>query len=345
MRKRLFITLLVIVAVAVVAKYATQPHDLDHEVPIVVTSVAIKPKAKVVLREKLNAVTMPLPWELDPEEVLVEEPISEKVGFIIGKDKEATWPERHENSNLLKGALSSADRLALLQFLDSYPTEEDLEAQLAYHSVKTNILDYLIDVDPDFDPELMKTLIVKVISDEDQHVVMREYTAQVVTAFYKRRWGMIEVGDMPKEWLEIETALWEASHEKKDALAGTALRQLVELKHMSVQHNATDVHDRAQQVAEDDVVSIASRLGAMDVLIEMGREEDRLYLKQLAMTEDEDVLIRMKAIYGASEKTDDKEFLRYLVSVGTFEGQDERISTAASLAVQKMNNKKGNIDK
>ena len=117
---------------------------------------------------------------------------------------------------------------------------------------------------------------------------------------------------------ELKEALWQLTELRQGSMAGTAISKLHEISVNYADIDKEKVAERAYEIAKDTSTEVASRMGALDILIKYPNEEAREDIKAIAMDDAQSPSMRMVAIASySSVRSDDGEFndaLRKIVS-------------------------------
>ena len=249
--------------------------------------------------------------------------------------------QRNLNISELKEIdLSKQDKRALHTFLKQSPPTAG--AHLALHSLKNDIITHLIfEEEPDVE---LGRVLTAIMLDKTQHQVMREYAAQFVLNYFEQSWPyqdenttLSDQDGLVRE--ELKEALWQLTELRQGSMAGTAISKLHEISVNYADIDKEKVAERAYEIAKDTSTEVASRMGALDILIKYPNEEAREDIKAIAMDDAQSPSMRMVAIASySSVRSDDGEFndaLRKIVSTNKDE-IDKRLKWAAEGALKKI---------
>jgi len=267
---------------------------------------------------------------------------------IVG-ETQTSWSQRNEIARKLKSeGLNSEDYEALYSFIASYPNEEDLKWQKSYHSIKTFVLNFLFERDKKHDDSRMGEFVAKVITDKKQHRVMRNYMIQGMEQYYERRWPrkngeeVHRLNDQEKEERSIlEQSLLLASQHNKGALGGTALFVLNNINKTYGISNPKYLEEISSTVLWESDCDNSSKMGALDVLAQVGDEKAKQKIKNLVFNEEVNTNLRMMAIAKSSQMGADSKLITYLEEeiLDSHKKADKRLVMAAQAAMTRMNQK------
>ena len=149
---------------------------------------------RATIKERKKTAPLKLP-EVHLEKSEGEE-LHSVVQKLIGLDSEVSLIERNNLvDDLSESILRKEDFKALYTFLKLNPTDE--RTQLVWHSLKNDLLVYLID-DGRY-KESTGHVMLDIINDADQHEVMREYTLQYTSDYFEKHWLKLISKSLAKE--------------------------------------------------------------------------------------------------------------------------------------------------
>ena len=257
--------------------------------------------------------------------------ISPGILFITGLDHDSTrYVERNRMVNRLDfKKIQEVDLLALINFLDQKPPGEG--TQLAFHSLKNDIMSHLIDTGR-YQGHLAHKMIQDMTNDQT-HPVWREYIAQYIPDLI----AAIDLNDVQnvKQIDALIDALWQVSEEPIGALAGSAILGLHELSKDLAQIDSKRLNELIADMALSSNFEPASRMGAVDLLRQEKNRESLPTLKELCFDDAESTTLRMAAINAAYHLSDQDEiFKQELRAMNHNEDLDSRLQTVIKKLVK-----------
>lgn len=299
------------------------------------------PEVKLLTKSKkpIDEPALPSLSSIMPNQHELDEVTQKIVGFM----PELSYRER----NLLVWQLRNRDLTkkdfeACFSFLKRNP--EKAGKQLSWHSLKNDLLVILIE-DGRY-KESMAKLMVDIISDDQQHPIMREYTLQYTTDYFERHWLDIKgveqekYSEMDKQiQAEILIAMKQSLTESSQGpVAGTSLIRLHELAENFdfVDHKIVD--DGIIRMVQDETVSESSKMAAISLVAERNLPELENNLTDILWDKNSSVLLRMASMNALAKLNPNEEFVNKLNSV--FIDQelvDKRLKRSAEMILKKFN--------
>ena len=226
--------------------------------------------------------------------------------------------------------LHSNDVQVLRQFLDVRARDQSDMNERQFNSIKNEVLDALVRQDQM--PEKLGMDLVRMYRDEKNDDVWRDYCLQFMTTYWNRMQVMPENTNWTAERPELIKAYWDAISEKQGGIAGTALIGLELLSQKAPEFNRQEVEQAAVTLASDEACGPATRLTALRLCGQLGRQEALAPARVLAQTAD-NVPLQMAAIatVGDLGGVQDAELLASLAG-----STDKRIQTVAAAAQKKL---------
>ena len=276
--------------------------------------------------------TMPLKGDLD-----------EVTQQLVGFDSSLTLSKRNELVWELKNrSLRKEDFRALYTFLKTKPKSD--EPQLTLHSLKNDLLVFVID-DGRF-KESTAQLMIDVINDPEQHEVMREYSIQYVSDFFKRHWGNSSTDELSNIDQQLQEALlktmWNMLDNSNGPIAGTSLIQLHDLSKAFPNISSERISLETERMVIDQLVPVSSRMAALSISKERNLHHLKDQISLIAFDETSSLSLRMSALHTVSEMDPDKGFTEKL-SKEIINNQDtsKLLKRAAELAIKKLQKIRG----
>lgn len=161
----------------------------------------------------------------------------------------------------LNKELSSADCLALCQFLKAPMTEQELNVTAAIKNSVLHALRGQIHL-----PEPYPLLLIGLFNDAGQHPVLRDYVLQHLVHWHEENFETKVLEEVREE---VRKTLWSALSETTPTLAGTALLGLQYLSREEPKIETSQVGAAALQLASNATAAVASRATALQICAQL----------------------------------------------------------------------------
>lgn len=279
-------------------------------------------------------------------------PTKDKLNSIVSEVIGLTEKDFHLRNikvwKLRKENLSKDDFEAFYSFLKSKP--EKAGAQLALHSVKNDLLVFIID-DGRY-KESTASLMLNIINDPNQHEVMREYVIQYIPDYFEKHW-LNGNGDQQQEKKNLSAlgkefqnsfinSMWKMVQTTDGPIPGTALIRLHELSQTFNAIDSKRIEVQTEKMINDPNMSASGRMAALSVALE--KEMVQIVDQSSQMTFDESlpISLRMAAMNTTAVLSNDKLFIEDLKDKFLNDPNvDNRLKRAALLITQKLQRKRG----
>ena len=238
----------------------------------------------------------------------------------------ATFAERVKRVHELPRNLSDQDVQAFLAYLAapaaSVPADRSRENWL-----RNEMMDKLVET-PALPSGLVRAL-VSIYQDPAQDVVMRDYAVQHMGPVYAR-------ASAPEKAV-LQNALWQAAEETGSSVAGTALLVLSDLAPDYREFERSKLEEVALRLAGDDHCGELSRITALQICGRLGLKEAAPVMLQLARTA-ENIPLQIAAIAALGDVGNEeaRAYLRQLA-----QQPEPRLQPALETALRKLNERLG----
>ena len=303
--------------------------------------------AKKIIRAQKKSEVVSLKLELPKLAVGSPSPdtLAEITNDIINLNNGLTYLERNDLvMKLNQETLTQNDFHAFYNFLRMPPPDEG--AQLFWHSIKNDLLVFIID-DGRF-KESTGYVMLEIINDENQHEVMREYTLQYITDFFERHW-LTKKGEKrssSKNDIELQEyfleSMWNVLSEPNGPVAGTSLIRLNDLSKNFSLVDEENINLATEKMLLDTGMSNSSRMAAVSVV----KDRELLALGDSLFTIVSNELVnaslRMAALHTISIIDPNARFNAYIKTEFIENKEaDKRLKRAAILAQKNINKNRG----
>lgn len=150
------------------------------------------------------------------------------------------------------------------------------------------------------EPEQLGRKMIAMLRDETQHHVWREYTVQFIPDFFNRNFDPADLNQADEILMKgLTEVLWQMTEETQASLSGTALIKLNDLSQNFSNIDQKRLREVASQMATDESIDSASRMGVIRVLTERNSVDQVDAISQIALNQEAPVTLRMLAINSA----------------------------------------------
>ena len=264
--------------------------------------------------------------------------VDELTAKIVGLTEQDTMKRNDLVWSLRDKNLNEQDFKAFYAFLLSTPEQEG--PQLSYHSLKNDLLTFVID-DGRFKESTAK-LMLEIMRDTTQHEVMKEYTIQYVPDYFEKHWINVS-GAIRKEkenLSEVEKSLqvafvntmWNMLEEKSGPIPGTALIRLHELSETFSIIDQKELQRSTEEMIQDLSMPVSSRMAALNVASERKFSQVFSIAERLLFDDQNPTMLRMAALNTAFKLAPDERFSEQIkISFIENEESNKRLKRAATI--------------
>ena len=252
--------------------------------------------------------------------------VPELVRPIVAAVPAATFAERIKSIHALPAGLSAQEIHAFYAYLLAPATSrtEDRENE---NWLRNEMMDKLAEA-PGL-PVGLASVLVSIYRDPGQDIVMRDYAVQHMMPVYARA--------SAEEKTILQQTLWQAAEETGGSIAGTALLALRELAQDHPEFELNKLGEAALKLAGDDRSGELSRITALQICGRLGLKEAAPLMLQLARTDASIPLqISTIAVLGDLGSEEARNYLRQLAVK-----PDPRLVPALETALKKLNGRLG----
>lgn len=252
----------------------------------------------------------PIPESVRPIVAAVPTPFAERVNAVRTLPADLTAQEIH----------------AFYAYLLA-PASSGAESRQQGNWLRNEMLDKLVEL-PAL-PAGLARVLVSIYQDPTQDIVMRDYAVQHMTPVYARA--------SAEEKANLQQALWQAVEETDSSIAGTALLALRDLAQDHREFEQVKLGEVALKLAGDDRCGELSRITALQVCGRMGIDQATPLLLQVAQKPGSVPLqIAAIAALGDVGNEEARNYLRQLAAKA-----ESRLMPAIEQALKKMNQRLG----
>lgn len=268
----------------------------------------------------------------DISENTFPEQVSENIHRII--NRHGDFIERTKDILALrKLKVSKADEDALLNHILT-PHQDEV------YTVKNDIIEHLVRYGSD--QIKVGAGLLKIIKDEGQSQVMREYVLQYVPEYYLSRWkaGTAWDGLDEEDRQRFNQTMWQVTDWHEGSMAGGALFALHKLAPRYDDINADKVFEKSHEVLVDSSYANPNRMASVQILAFSANEKYFETARDIVLKKGEHILLQVTAVHTAVQsKEHHHEFNKYLKDIanGRVES-DPTLKRCALLTLNKLNN-------
>ena len=322
MNVRIFTVALVLLSALVIWNYNSPERKALYEVQVQPKKELKNPR---VAKSRLSA-------KVDLSEDTFPEQVSENIHRIT--NPHGDFVERTKDILALrKLKVSKADEDALLHHILTPHRDE-------VYTVKNDIIEHLVRYGSD--QNKVGVGLLKIIQNESQSQVMREYVLQYVPEYYLSRW---KAGT---DWSELDEedrqqfnqTMWQATDWQEGSMAGGALFALHKLASMYHDINADEVFEKSHKVLVDSSYANPNRMASVQILAFSGNEEYFDTARDIVLKKDGPILLQVTAVHTAVQsKQYHHQFNKYLKDITNGRVEcDPTLKRCVLLTLNKLNN-------
>ncbi len=233
--------------------------------------------------------------------------------------------QRFEALHALQRPLNAEELRVLYAFLLGRHEEDE---QPFGQVLKNDLMNALLQQEPL--PAGLEEMLAQVFRDQNQHVVLRDYAVQYLTALHEQL-DAPSMADALATQTQIQQLLWEALAETDSSIAGTALLGLSRLADVHQEIDREKVAAAALQLAGAGSTSDLTQMTAMQVCARLGVQAALPLLVEAAQTGSTALRISAIGALGALGTPAELDLLER-----TIKGQDEHTKPAAEASLQRL---------
>lgn len=286
----------------------------------------IAPTTPQTSHAKVHSHTTPLASATPGSAAVAPGTVPESVRPIVAAVPTATIAERIKSIHALPADLTAKEIQAFYVYLLA-PAQSSAQDRQQENWLRNDMMDKLVEGREL--PAGLAGVLVSIYQDPAQDIVMRDYAIQHMNPAYERA--------SSDEKAILQQTLWQAVEQTESSIAGTALLALRDLAQDHSEFDPNKLGEVALKLAGDDRTGELSRITALQICGRMGINQAAPLMLQLAQKTGS-VPLKIAAIAALGDVGNDeaRHYLRQLAVKS-----EPRLLPALETALKKMNGRLG----